>query len=248
VLIFRAATEYLVVAVTAKTTGLYMSSKKQKHLAEETLGSFQHLSVTQPSVSKETIDHAIAKLANQAEDDSEMVQLVNARMGRTQMSVVQGMGMAKVWVEPFSVTPPIRKSYGDQIIGSFNRRILVGRESGRLGETQMPDFFLLAAPPPPNYKKTVFEDPTNGVSWDMDQYRPKVGTLRPDGKPMYLSEEQAFYTISKMVSPEAIQRYVREFDSRHTVVQFANRVVAYREESMLRRLGVNPATRSNAMV
>jgi len=31
------------------------------------------------------------------------------------------------------------------------------------------------------------------------------------------------------------------------VVQFANRVVAYREQSMLQRLGVNSATRSNAM-
>ena len=224
-----------------------MSNKKNKNLAEETLGSFSDLHFERPQVSKDTIDQAIAKLANQSEEQEEKVQLVNARMGPTQMDIVQGIGIAKVMLQAFEISPPISRSYGETIIGKMNDRILNGRRSGRLGETQLPDFFMLAPPAPTNYKKKVFKDQTNGMEWEMDQYRPKAGTLRPDGKPMYLSEEQAFYLISKMVSPEAIQRYVREFDSRHAVVQFANRVVAYREQSMLQRLGVNSATRSNAM-
>ncbi len=225
-----------------------MSNKKNKNLAEETLGSFSDLYFDKPSVSRDVIDQAIAKLANQAEEQEEKVQLVNARMGNTQMDIVQGIGISKVMLGPFEISPPVNRSYGEQIVRSYNNRIAEGRRSRRLGETQLPDFFMLAPSAPTNYKKAKFKDPTNGVEWDMDQYRPKAGTLRPDGKPMYLSEEQAFYIISKMVSPEAIQRYVREFDSRQAVVQFANRVVAYREQSMLQRLGVNPATRTNAMV
>jgi len=225
-----------------------MSSKTDKHVAAESLGSFSSVSFSRPSVPKETIERAISNLASQQEMQTEKVQLVNARMGPTQMDIVQGVGIAKVVVNAFGLTPPIDKAYGESIISSYNRRIADGRRSGRLGETQLPDFFLLAAPPPPNYKKKKFEDPVSGVTFEIDTYRPKQGTLRPDGHPMYLSEEQAFYIISKMVSAEAIQRYVREFDSRHTVVQFANRVVAYREESMLQRLGVRSTTRSTAMV
>ena len=115
----------------------------------------------------------------------EKVQLVNARMGPTQMDIVQGVGVAKVVVEAFGLTPPLSKAYGEQIIASYNARITAGRQSGRLGETQLPDFFLLAAPPPPNYKKKKFEDPVSGVVFEIDVYRPKQGDIRPDGHPMY---------------------------------------------------------------
>ena len=225
-----------------------MSNKKNKNIAEETLGSFPDLQFSRPQVSSDVIDQAIAKLAGQAEVQEERVQLVNARMGKTQMDIVQGIGISKVMLQAFDISPPVSRAYGERIVNKQNERIAEGRRSRRLGETQLPDFFLLAPTAPPNYKKAKFTDTTNGMEWEMDQYRPKAGTLRPDGKPMYLSEEQAFYIISKMGSAEAIQRYVREFDSRHPVVQFANRVVAYREESMLQRLGMNSATRYNAMV
>jgi len=225
-----------------------MADKKSKHVAEESLGKFKHLNFKTPEVSKDTIDQAIAKLSTHQQEQEEQVQLVNARMGRTQMDVVQGVGIAKVMLEAFEVSPPIGRAYAEQIIGSINNRIASGRANRRLGETQLPDLMMLAAAPPPNYKKKVFKDQNSGYSWEIDQYRPKAGTLRPDGKPMWLSEEQAFYIISKMASPEAIQRYVREFDSRHTVVQFANRVVAYREESMLRRLGMSPGLKNRAMI
>ncbi len=225
-----------------------MADKKWKHVAPETLGNFQNLNFEQPEVSQDTIDRAIANLAKQGESKDEMVQLVNARMGNTQIDVPQGVGIAKVKLEAFEVSPPVLKSYGEQIVNSQNERILRGRQSRRLGETQVPDLMILAAAAPPNYKKKVFNDQVTGKSWEMDQYRPKSGTLRPDGKPLWLSEEQAFYIISKMVSPEAIQRYVREFDSRYIVVQFANRVVQYREESMLNRLGMTTGLKNRAMI
>ena len=223
-------------------------SKKNKNIAEETLGGFPDLSPKQPEVRQELIDQAIANLSEKKQTQEELVQVVNARMATTQIPIKSGMGLAKVRLGPFEISPPLPRTQAEQMISSMNDRISKGKRSGRLGETQLPDVFLLAPPPPPNYKVSTFNDPVSGMAFSMDKYRPKSGTLRPDGAPLFLSEEQAFYVISKMVSAEAIQRYVREFDSRYSVIQFANRVMAYREESMLNRLGMNKTTRSTATV
>ena len=215
-------------------------AKKDRHVAPETLGTFKLAPPKFPHMTAEQRDSIMS--GKSESKDVELAQIVNVEMTTVEIDIPEAMGLSKYGVRPFSVSPPVEIQWAESLLSHSMKRISTPANQRRLGETGKPTFVLLAPAEPPNFKKKTWLDPHSGRTFTYSQYRPKVGTLRPDGRQMYHSEEQAFFVVSKMLTTEAIQRYIREFDSRPNVVNFAHTVINYRQEQQLQRAGVSSRT------
>lgn len=211
-------------------------AKKDRHVAPETLGSFN---LSPPRFPHMTSDERDSVMSGKSDTSNvELAQIVNVELTSVEIDIPEAMGLSKYVVTPFSISPPVEMQWAEALLKHSMERISTPANKRRLGETGKPTFVLLAPAEPPNFKKKSWVDPNSGRTFTYSQYRPKVGSLRPDGRQLYHSEEQAFFIVSKMLTTEAIQRYVRDFDSRPNVVNFAHTVINYRQEQQLQRAGV----------
>ena len=211
-------------------------AKKDRHVVPETLGSFN---LAPPTIPNMTVEERKAFMGGEGKsDDNELAQVINVTMTTNQVDIPQGMGISPYKIGPFDISPPVAIEWAESILRHSTNRVTARGPDRRLGETGKPTLMIVQPAQPTNFKMKEWKDPNTNRIYTINTYRPKFGTLRPDGRPMYHSEEQAFFVISKMLTVEAIQRYVQDFDNRPNVVNFAHTVINYRQEQQLARVGV----------
>lgn len=211
-------------------------AKKDRHVAPETVGTFNLAPPSTPNITQEQRE----KMSKGEDVDLsfEMAQVVNVELTNTTVDVPVALGLSSYTIRPFDISPPMRTEWIENITRHSMARMNTPASQRRIGDTGKPTLMVLAPSEPPNFKKKEWKDPNSGRVYQINTYRPKQGVLRPDGRQMYHSEEQAFFVVSKMLTTEAIQRYIRDFDNRPNVVNFAHTVINYRQEQQLQRSGV----------
>jgi hypothetical protein len=209
-----------------------------KELAAEAGGDASVIESFEPPVSAAEREAAEKRLAKAARGGAKSVRVINMKMGTTTILVPTGGGVTRVKIPAFGVSPELPLEYAKRLF----RQI-----SDRKHENKRPTLAFEPEARPADAAPESFTDRSSGMIFTTDSYAPPSGLKNPAGGTYRHSIRQAQLFVAALRTPEAIKRYIREFDNRQAVMAYAQQVMTHRQAQELKHLG-SEAAASDAMV